>query len=602
MHWIDWSIIAFYLVFVTLVGLLFIRRASGSVAEFFVAGRNLPWWLAGTSLVATSFAADTPLFVAGLIATQGIAGNWLWWNQVMAWALAMVFFSKLWRRSGVITDAEFVELRYGGRVGAFLRGFKAIYTSVIFSTGTVAFVMLAMQKIIAATMERPTWVDHVQGSIEGTFGLGPGSVDAWKWIVLVGLFLVATLYTALSGFWGIVVTDLLQFVIAMVGSILFAMYAVDSVGGIDGLRTRLLTEFGAERVESIFRFFPERHSPWMPLSTFAIYLSILWWGDCGGFAAQRMFSTKTERDSVLASVWYSIAHFALRPWPWILVGLVAMVYYPQLADPESGYPKLLMEILPTGIKGLLIASLLAAFMSTVDTHLNWNASYFTNDIYKRFVAPDASEKRCVWVSRISVLVFAAMAIGVAYFLESIKSAVVILFNLQAGIGLVLILRWFWWRVNAWSEISAMIASVVITTALPLISNQYDLDWSAATRILLTVMLVTPIWITATLVTAPVEVAKLEEFYRRVRPNRSLWGPIAMSCKEVTDSGNIAQTILCWLLAAGGLYGLMCAIGKVILGAYLEGLLAAAIGALALVGLRIAYRQPGSVAEKLDVAD
>jgi len=195
-----------------------------------------------------------------------------------------------------------------------------------------------------------------------------------------------------------------------------------------------------------------------------------------------------------------------------------------------------------------------------------------------------------------------MAIGVAYFLESIKSAVVILFNLQAGIGLVLILRWFWWRVNAWSEISAMIASVVITTALPLISNQYDLDWSAATRILLTVMLVTPIWITATLVTAPVEVAKLEEFYRRVRPNRSLWGPIAMSCKEVTDSGNIAQTILCWLLAAGGLYGLMCAIGKVILGAYLEGLLAAAIGALALVGLRIAYRQPGSVAEKLDVAD
>lgn len=602
MHWIDWSIIAFYIVFVTLVGLLFVRRASGSVAEFFVAGRNLPWWLAGTSLVATSFAADTPLFVAGLIATQGIAGNWLWWNQVMAWALAMVFFSKLWRRSGVITDAEFVELRYGGRVGAFLRGFKAIYTSVIFSTGTVAFVMLAMQKIIAATMQRPTWVDHVQGSIEGTFGLTPGSVDAWKWIVLVGLFLVATLYTALSGFWGIVVTDLLQFVIAMGGSILFAVYAVDSVGGIDGLRTRLLTEFGAERVESIFRFFPERHSPWMPLSTFAIYLSILWWGDCGGFAAQRMFSTKTERDSVLASVWYSIAHFALRPWPWVLVGLVAMVYYPQLADPESGYPKLLMEILPTGIKGLLIASLLAAFMSTVDTHLNWNASYFTNDIYKRFVAPDASEARCVWVSRISVLVFAAMAISVAYFLESIKSAVVILFNLQAGIGLVLILRWFWWRVNAWSEISAMVASVVITTALPLISNRYDLNWSAATRILLTVMLVTPIWITATMVTAPVEVAKLEEFYRRVRPNRSLWGPIATSCKEVTDSGSIAQTILCWLLAAGGLYGLMCAIGKAILGAYLEGLLAAAIGALALVGLRIAYRQSGSVAEKVDVSD
>ena len=592
MHWIDWSVVAIYLVVVTIVGFLFLRKASGSTADYFVAGRNLPWWLAGTSLVATTFAADTPLFVAGLIATKGIAGNWLWWNQAIAWGLAVVFFARLWRRSGVITDAEFIELRYGGPSAAFLRGFRAFYMSVIVSTCTIAWVMLAMQKIVSATMATPEWASAAQLSIEQGWGLAPGSVDVWKWTVLITLFVVATFYTVLSGFWGIVVTDLIQFVVAMLGAILFAYYAVDSVGGMEALHSKLLAEFGAERTTNIFNFFPEAHSPWMPLSTFAVYLSVLWWGDCNGYAAQRMFSTRTERDSVLASIWFSIWNFAIRPWPWVVVGLVALLYYPNLEDPETGYPKLMMEILPAGLRGVLVASLLAAFMSTVDTHLNWNASYFVTDIYKRFLVPDADEKNCIRVSRISVLAFAILAIVVAYFMTSIESGVLIFFNLTSAIGLVLMLRWFWWRINAWSEISAMVASLVVTTALPIISDQYELNWSGDARILLTVALVTPIWVVTTFLTSPVEADHLDRFYRHVRPLRTFWGPVAARCPEVIPEGGVPRTLAAWGCATISLYALMFTIGKIVLFGWSAGMPLAALCTVSTIALWLLTRKKG----------
>ncbi len=332
----------------------------------------------------------------------------------------------------------------------------------------------------------------------------------------------------------------------------------------EGLRSKLLAEFGAERSENIFSFFPAFDSPWMPVSTFAVYLSVLWWGDCNGFAAQRMFSTRSEKDSTLAAVWYSIAHFALRTWPWVVVGLVALVTYPNLEDPESGYPKLLVEILPVGVRGLVVASLFAAFISTVNTHLNWNASYAINDIYKRFIAPSATEAQCVRMSRISVLLFAALAIVVAYFMTSIESGVLILFNLQAAVGMVLMLRWFWWRINAWSEILAMVASIVVTTALPLVSNYYHLDWSPATRIMLTVLLVTPVWLIATFVTSPVDMKTLEVFYRRVHPISTFWQPVAKRCPDVVHDESIRQTIVGWLVGAVGVLALSFAIGKLVL--------------------------------------
>ena len=559
MHWLDWAIIGAYVLFVTSVGFIFIRRAGKSVAEFFVAGRNLPWWLAGTSLVATAFAADTPLAITGIVAEKGIAGNWLWWNQVVAWSLAVVFFARLWRRSGILTDAEFIELRYGGRSGAFLRGFKAVYTSVIISTYTLAWVMLAMQKIVSATIARPSWIATLERQLQSVLGLADGSVDLWKWTVLLALFLVATLYTALSGFWGIVVTDLIQFLIAMVASVLFAVYAVGAVGGMASLKAQLAGQLGSEHAESVVRFMPTLDSPWMPITTFVIYLSVLWWSDCGGFAAQRMFSTRSERDSVLTAVWFSIANFVLRPWPWIVVALVSLVYYPQLADREAAYPMLMMEILPVGLRGLMVASLLAAFMSTVDTHLNWSASYFVNDIYKRFWVPGASEAKCIRASRISTVAFAALAIIIAYTMTSIKDAWVMLLNLQAGIGLVVMLRWFWWRINAWSEMSAMIASLVVTVAL----SQWT-DWSAAERILGTVLICTPVWLAVTFVTSPVEGQVLAAFYRKVRPGGPLWRPVARRCSDVPDKGGTGRMIAAWILGALGVYSLMFALGKLIL--------------------------------------
>jgi Na+/proline symporter len=587
LHAIDWAIVAGYILLISAIGLAFIKRASGSVADFFVSGRNLPWWMAGTSLVATSFAADTPLFVCGVIASKGIAGNWLWWNQAVAWGLAVVFFAKLWRRSGIVTDAEFIELRYGGRSGAFLRGFKALFTSLIFSTCTVAWVMLAMQKIVSSTLAEPAWVIRWESQVAAFFGWPAESVDLWKWIVLLALFGVATAYTAVSGSWGIVITDLIQLAFALGASFAFAFYALDHVGGMASLKTQLVTIYGDERTASLFSFFPKADSPWMPLTTFAVYLGILWWGDCGGFAAQKMFSTRTERDSVLTAAWYSILHFAVRPWPWIIVALVAMVQYPTLVDRESGYPKLMMELLPVGFRGIMVASLVAAFTSTVDTHLNWNASYFVTDVYRRFLRPEATEKQCVRMSRWSVLVYAALAIVIAYYMNTIESMVILLFNFQAGIGSVLMLRWFWWRINAWSEISAMISSFVVTTGVTQFTHLNPIQC-----IVVTAVVCNAVWITVTLLTSPPDTARLESFYRRVRPSRLGWRPVALRCPETRSDRGQSAGIALWLLGTSCLYAVMFLIGKSMVRQFnqaaLAGVVAVALGAACIFIYRRAH--------------
>ncbi len=593
MQSLDWAIIAVYIVIVTLVGFVFIRRASGSVAEYFVAGRNLPWWLAGTSLVATSFAADTPLVITGIVATKGIAGNWLWWNQVITWSLAVVFFARLWRRSGILTDAEFIELRYGGRSGAFLRGFKALYNSVITSTFTMAWVMLAMQKIVNATIDQPAWIDQWQLAITQFMGWSADSIDLWKWTVLAALFLVATFYTVLSGFWGIVVTDLIQFTVAMVGSVLFAFYAVDSVGGMSSLLTRLSEQIGGDAAGTLTSFLPSSSSSWtMPLRSFVICIAVLWWSDCGGFAAQRLFSTRSERDSTLAAVWYSIAHFVLRPWPWIVVALVALVYYPGLEDPESGYPKLMIELLPAGLRGVMVASLLAAFMSTVDTHLNLNASYFVNDLYRRFWRRDATEKQCVRVSRLSTVAYAALGIVIAYSMTSIEKAWIYLFSLQAGAGLVIMLRWFWWRINAWSEVSAMVASFVVTVVLDQCTQI-----RGAEMILVTAIACIPVWVSVTLLTQPVKQTLLESFYRKVKPGGPMWRKVSRHMPDVRSGLGGMRMVAVWVFVALTLYSAMFALGKLIMLAFLEAAIAGAICATcAIVIYHLRDRQDGFLCE------
>lgn len=576
---IDWVIIGGYVLLVTGVGFLFVKKASGSTAEFFVAGRNLPWWIAGTSLIATSFAADTPLAITGIVTKHGIAGNWLWWNQIVVWVLAVVFFARLWRRSGLVTDAEFIELRYGGRAGAFLRAFKAFYSAVLLSTFTLAWVMLGMQKIVGAALPAPEWVLELQASIESALGFAPGTIALWKWLVLIALFLVTTLYTVVSGVWGIMITDLIQMTVAFGGAIMLAVFSVHAVGGVGALRAQLVQRFGAQGTADLLSFLPPANSTWMPLSTFAIYVGVLWWGDCGGFVAQKMFSTRSDRDSVLAALWYSFIHFGFRPWAWIMVALAALLIFPNLEDPELAYPKMMVHILPAGLRGLMFAALLAAFMSTVDTQLNWSASYYVTDFYKRFIAPAADERRCVRMSRLATVGFAALAIIVAYFMTSIEKAWVFLFNLQAGIGLVLMLRWFWWRVNVWSEITAMLASLVFTPLVYLARDycrrSYGLDWSDAFCILITAALCTAVWLTATLLTTPTTADKLDAFYRRVRPH-GFWTPVAGRCPDVPPQHLSPAIVIAWLSGTVALSAAMFTVGKFVLGEPCEGAQALAV--------------------------
>src|SRR5438309_8639359 len=378
----DWVVVALYFLFNIAVGLYYKSRASQNTAEFFLSGRNVPWWLAGTSMVATTFAADTPLVVTGLVAKNGIAGNWLWWNLLASGMLTVFFYARLWRRAGVMTDIEFSELRYAGPPAAFLRGFRALYLGLLINCIILGWVNLAMAKIL-----------------ELVFTISKGEA---LWIV-VGLIVLTSAISTLSGLWGVLVTDLFQFVIKMGMVIVLAIVAVKAVGGIEAMKTKLV----ASGRGSALGFVPEIGSVWMPMLTFFVYIAVNWWARWypgaepggGGYVAQRMLSAKDEKHSLLATLWFNIAHYAVRPWPWILVALASLILYPGLADPETGYIRVMIDYLPSSLRGLMVAELAAAFMSTIATQLNWGASYLVNDFYRRFVRRDASEPHYVLASR-----------------------------------------------------------------------------------------------------------------------------------------------------------------------------------------------------------
>lgn len=551
---IDWAIIIGYILFALGLGIYFSKRAGKDMDEFFISGRNLPWWLAGTSMVATTFAADTPLAVTGIVVEDGIAGNWLWWNAVLSGMLATFLFARLWRRSEIITDVEFTELRYSGPSASFLRGFRALYIGLPINCITMGWVILAMQKIVVLTLNLPD------------------TTSTKVYVVLVCL-LIAGIYCALSGFWGVVMTDIVQFGMAMVGSIALAIIAVNKIGGIGVLKEDLACIlYGTEK--QILNFTPDFSAGKMAIITFGVYLGMQWWASNGvdgsGYIAQRMFAAKNERHTLLATLWFNIAHYTLRPWPWILVALVAMVVYPNLEDPEAGYPMLMLDYLPVGLLGLMLTAFLAAFMSTIDTHLNWGASYLVNDFYKRFFKPEAKPQHYVAISRLAVILIMIVAGVTSLFMDSIAGAWKFLIALNAGIGLVQILRWYWWRINAWSEISAMLAALVVSIVVFLLPQTKG---EFALQMLIIVPISTVVWVVVTFITAPVSTETLAKFYSRVKPSKIGWMLIAEEIKEESDDTNGQQTytetrtpaLVNWIIGVIFIYSFLFSIGKLLLG-------------------------------------
>ena len=559
---LDWAFVAIYFVLALGVGLYFSRRAGGNIVEYFTSGRSLPWWLAGTSMVATTFAADTPLAVTQLVADHGIAGNWLWWNMVMSGLLTVFLFARLWRRAEVLTDVELTELRYSGESAAILRGFRALYLAIPINLIIFGWVTLAMVKIIELTV----------------------GVDKW---VAVGLCVLVTLvYSGLSGLWGVVMTDFLQFIIAMVGSLALAFFAIDAVGGIGGLQEGLVRIYGPEN--DVLSFIPDIGSVWMPVTAFLVYLAVNWWAAWypgaepggGGYIAQRMFSTQDERHSLLATLWFNIAHYALRPWPWILVALASLVLYPDIEDKQTGYILVMLDHLPIGFKGLMLASFAAAFMSTVSTQLNWGSSYLINDFYKRFIRKDASPQHYVMAARWATVGLVLAGALVTSQMQTIAGAWKFLLALGAGTGAVYILRWFWWRINAWSEISAMIASFVVSLFLQLGLGMDTGDAAVFARVMLmTVAASTVVWLTVTFLTAPESEETLLRFYRKVRPGGAGWKPLAAKAPEVQTDRGLGRDLLDWAAGITLIYAALFGTGKLILGETLLGQLFLALAGI-----------------------
>jgi len=578
---LDWSMIGGYFAVNLLIGLWYRRRAARSTTEFFVSGRQASWWLAGTSMVATTFAADTPLAVTGLVASYGIAGNWLWWNLLLSNMLTVFFFARLWRRAGVVTDVEFAELRYGGKPAAFLRGFRALYLGLPINCIVLGWVNLAMVKIVLMIFPDLAFP-----------ALGVASPKLAALLAVFAIMLLTAFISTIAGLWGVLVTDLFQFVLKMGMVIVLACFAVKAVGGLDALQAKLQALDAARGGQgSVLAFLPDVGSAWMPMIAFCVYLGVTWWATWypgsepggGGFVAQRMLCAKDERHSLLATLWFSIAHYALRPWPWILTALASLVLYPTLADKESGFVKAVVDpkVLPPALAGLMIAAFAAAYMSTVATQLNWGASYLINDFYRRFLVRDRDEKHYVRAAQAATLLLMMASSVVTYFQESIAGAWKFLMAVGAGTGSVLILRWFWWRINAWSEVAAMIASFGVSLVLQL-GFQWNTDdpREFAWTILITVGGCTIAWLSVTLLTPPEDPSLLVAFYRRTRPNPALWQPIAREAPEVPVERDGWRNLLDWLAGCVMIYLTLFGTGKIIFGQTLLGLALLALAALA----------------------
>jgi Na+/proline symporter len=566
----DWVVVALYFVFNLGIGLYYKNRAGKSVTEFFLSGRNVPWWLAGTSMVATTFAADTPLAVTGMVAMGGIAGNWLWWNFVASGMLTVFFYARLWRRSGVMTDIEFSEIRYSGKPAAFLRGFRALYLGIPINCIILGWVNLAMVKILGLV-------------------LGVSKLQAL--LIVMGIIALTSSISTLAGLWGVLVTDLFQFVIKMGMVTALAVFAVQAVGGLDQMKAKLAAVDQARAAAqgahgSVLNFVPDLDSAWMPMITFLVYISMNWWSTWypgaepggGGYVAQRMFCAKDEKNSLLATLWFNVAHYAVRPWPWILVALTSLILFPGLKDPETGYIRVMIAYLPASLRGLMVAAFAAAYMSTIATQLNWGASYLVNDFYRRFLKPAESDHHYVAASKWATVFLTIVSAVVTFYMDSIAGAWKLLLITGAGTGGVLLLRWFWWRINAWSEVSAMISGFVVSLAL---QTMWGLDKDQprdfAWIMIVTVAITTAVWLAVTFLTQPESKETLIAFYRRTRPWAAGWRPIAKLVPEVRPARDGLANLVDWICGCALIYGILFGTGKLLLKEFASGSILLAMG-------------------------
>ncbi len=547
---LDWAIIAGYLSIALVLAGFFVRRASRGAEEFFASGRSMPWWLLGTSMVATTFSTDTPNLVTDIVRTSGVAGNWVWWAFLVTGMMTVFFYARLWRRSGVLTDLEFYEIRYSGKPAAMVRGFRAIYLGLFFNCVIMATVTLAAVKISSVL-----------------FGL-----DRTATILFCSA--LAVTFSVLSGLWGVVVTDLLLFVFAMVGSISAAWAALShpAVGGLSGMVSQL-----GERQISLLPDF----SNWeLTLSVLIIPLAVQWWSvwypgaepGGGSYIAQRILSAKDEKHAFGSVLWFNLAHYALRPWPWLIVALCSMIVYPRLSDIQAAFPNVqpeligndiaysaMLQFLPPGLMGIMVGSLIAAYMSTMDTHLNWGASYLVHDFYRRFINSAGTDRHYVLVGRLVTAGLMVLAAATVYILETAKDSFDLLLSIGAGTGLLYLLRWFWWRINAWSEIAAMASSFLVSAGL-FIANRWLLDEKLATHVTLlaTIALTTVVWLSVTYLTAPAEAATLDRFYKLVRPFGAGWRQVRERTGLPPSPDSLPHALLGWGLGCMMVYsGLAC---------------------------------------------
>jgi Na+/proline symporter len=615
---LDFIVVIIFFLIIFGIAAYYSKKAGKDTGEFFLSGRNMPWYIAGTAMVATTFAADTPLAVTELIAKNGIAGNWLWWNMAIGGMLTVFFFAKLWRRAGIVTDVEFVELRYSGKAAAVLRGFRALYLGLFMNAIVMGWVNKAMEKIFHVTLPE---------------------FDPFTLVVISAL--IIAVYASASGLLGTARTDSFQFVFAMAGCIILAIIIINlpQIGSMAVLKEKLAPQ--------VLDFFPRigdvtvegitGGAMAISVGAFFAFVGLQWWSSWypgadpggGGYVAQRMMSAKDEKHSLFATLWFTIAHYALRPWPWIIVALAALIILPRsenetvlkaenpelyeqvvevynsdginkldeqnnyspefldfyekyenTVDPGVMYPKLMIRYLPSGLLGLLIAVFLAAYMSTIASQLNWGTSYIVNDFYRRFIKSDANEKHYVLISRLSIILMTIFSLAVTkLFLQSISGAWEFILNASAGMGAVLILRWYWWRINAWSEISAMIAPLII---YPIAKYVFGLE--SPITLYPIVLGTTIVWLVVTFITKPVEENKLLEFYRRTRPGGIGWKKIASKLPDVVANPELSKAFVNWLMGVVLVYSFLFGIGKVLFAEYLAGLIYFSASIIAIVVL------------------
>ncbi|GAB4293878.1 MAG: Na+:solute symporter [Myxococcota bacterium] len=580
-----WAILI-YFAFLLGAALYFSRKKAGDISDYFVAGRKLQWWLLGTSMVAATFSADTPLAVTSFVHKEGVAGNWLWWNMGFAHLLAVVFFSKLWRRAGVITDAELIEMRYDGKSAALLRALKSFYFAVPINSLIIGWSIIAMTKIAGALVDFSQILpaemrDFVVAILPRFLASKPGGG-----VTVVVCLILVLLYSTAGGLQVTARTSFLQFFFALFGALMIAYFSVKGVGGLSAIPATLSEMYPKRDFLSLV---PSRDSALLPLSVFLTYIGVLWWAqkysDGGGLIIQRMASAEDERQSFFGTLWFCFAHYTLRSWVWIPAALAALIAFPlsigDSLDREMTYAMLIPRFVPDGLKGLAFASLIAAFLSTIDAQLNWGASYLVNDLYKRFVKPDASANHYLWASRAGMVVMLLISIITAAQMESIGEAWKFLLSLGAGLGLVTLARWFWWRVNAASEIAALVASTLVALSLYLLSTKviFGFDNPAFTgeinfslKVYQILIISTAAWLIVTFLTKPVGMERLSEFYLRVRPFGAGWKPVAEATSALPEPRGLIKPAVDFLLGVIALFGSLFALSQILFASFLWGLL------------------------------